>query len=139
MKKKPMIIVMTLLLVLVIAGGAYYFLVVKQQQESVEKKDPTYYTFELKDSFVTNVKDSDKLFKATIFLVLDKDGMDKELTSKLPIIRDTILFQLRDLTEDDISSDTIQGTLRKSIPAALNKALDITNIKSVYFSDFVMQ
>lgn len=139
MKKKPMIIVMTLLLVLVIAGGAYYFLVVKQQQESAEKKDPTYYTFELSDSFVTNVKDSDKLFKATIFLVLDKNGMDKELTSKLPIIRDTILFQLRDLTEDDISSDTIQGTLRKSIPAALNKALDITNIKSVYFSDFVMQ
>lgn len=139
MKKKPIIIVMTLLLVLVLAGGAYYFMVIKQQQENAAEKNPTYYTFELKDPFVTNVKDSDKLFKATIFLVLDKKGMDKELTSKLPIIRDTILFQLRDLTEDDIGSDTIQGTLRKSIPAALNKALDITNVKSVYFSDFVMQ
>lgn len=138
MKKKPIVIVITLLLVLVIAGGAYYFLVMKKQ-ESAAEKNPTYYTFELSDSFVTNVKDSDKLFKTTIFLVLDKSGMDKELTSKLPVIRDTILFQLRDLTEDDISSDTIQGTLRKSIPAALNKALGITNIKSVYFSDFVMQ
>lgn len=138
MKKKPMMIAITLFLVVVIAGGAYYFLVIKKQQKSTAQQE-TYYTFELKDSFVTNVKDSQKLFKATIFLVLDKGKMDTELTKKMPLIRDTILFQLRDLTEDDIGSDTIQGTLRKSIPAALNKALGITNVKSVYFSDFVMQ
>jgi flagellar basal body-associated protein FliL len=140
MKKKPMIAVIALLLVVVLAGGGYYFLVIKKQQDAAaEKKNPTYYTFELKDSFVTNVKDSDKLFKATIILVLDKDKMDTELTAKLPVIRDTILFQLRDLTEDDIGSSTVEGTLRKSIPAAVNKALGITDVKSVYFSDFVMQ
>lgn len=132
-------IVLSLLLIVAIAGGAYYFLIIKKQQEIITAKEPTYYTFELKDSFVTNVEDSKKLFKATIVLVLNKDKMDTELTAKLPLIRDTILFQLRDLTEEEISSPTIQGTLRKSIPAALNKALGITDVKSVYFSDFVMQ
>ena len=46
---------------------------------------------------------------------------------------------LRDLTDEDISSPDIMDRLRSRIPAELNKALEIDNIVSVYFNDFVMQ
>jgi flagellar basal body-associated protein FliL len=98
-----------------------------------------FYNYAIADSFVTNVKDSSKLFKTTVVLVLNKAEMDSFIKENQYTVRDTILFILRDLTEEDIKSSDIQDKLRISIPQALNAALKIDNIVSVYFSDFVMQ
>lgn len=140
MKKKPVVLIIVIVLLLaVIAGGAYYFLVVRKSQSQKKTQESSYYTYELDDAFVTNVKDSQKLFKASVVLVLDTDKLDDTLKDKEPVIRDTILFMFRDLTEEDICSDTIQNKLRKEIPAAINKKLHIKDVVSVYFGDFVMQ
>lgn len=139
MKKKPVILIIVIVLLLaIIAGGAYYFLVARKSQ-SQKKTQESSYTYELDDAFVTNVKDSQKLFKASVVLVLDTDKLQDTLKKEQPVIRDTILFMFRDLTEEDICSDTIQDKLRKEIPAAINKKLHIKDVVSVYFGDFVMQ
>ena len=91
------------------------------------------------DYFVTNVKDSDKLFKVTIVLMLNTDKLNDQLDKKDKyLIRDTILFTLRTLTEEDILNPDIQDNLRKDLTKKLNAALGIDNIVTICFSDFVM-
>jgi len=135
MPKKVIIIIAVFLVIALVAGGAvYFFLFRNSKNESVQL-----YNYAIADSFVTNVKDSTKLFKVTVILVLNKEGMDEYFKSNLYTVRDTILFILRGLTEDDIMSSDIQDRLRATIPKAINETLKIDNVVSVYFSDFVMQ
>ncbi len=132
---KKMSLVIAALAVLIAAGSALYFFVLRDTGE----KPPERYDYAIKDPFVTNVKSSQKLFKATVVLVVDKKDMKETLDDNQYTIRDTILFMLRDLEEADIRSSDIQDRLRETIPKALNTALEIDNIVSVRFSDFVMQ
>ena len=133
--KSKKILILVLILVIVIGGAAAFFLLKTPKSEQTTQL----YEYAIKDSFVTNVKDSSKLFKTTIVLVVNKDKMSTFFDDNEYTIRDTILFMLRNLTEQDIKSDDIQAQLRESIPKALNSALKIDNIVSIYFSDFVMQ
>ncbi len=132
MKKKLLIII----LVIVLAGGgaAYYFLVY-QGGEAEEKL----YAYVPGDYFVTNVKDSGKLFKVTVVLMLNEEKLQEKLEDKEYIIRDSIIQKLRQLTEADIKSQDIQNKLRDEIKNKLNADLGIDNIVKVYFNDFVMQ
>lgn len=140
MNKRSLIIILIVLLLVAIGGGAYYMLVLKAQVEDAKASTvPQQFTYALDDSFITNVKSSRKLLKTSIVLVSNDQNLQETLDSNKYVIRDTVLFILRDLTEEDISSETIQDTLRKEIPDALNKVLGITSIVSVYFGDFVMQ
>lgn len=134
MSRKKIIIAAAALAVVLAAGAAVYFFVLRKS-EPVAKL----YDYAIEDSFVTNVKDSSKLFKATVILVLNQDKLGETLDANQYVVRDTVLFILRDLTEDDIRSGDIQDKLRVTIPKALNAALGIDNVVSVYFSDFVMQ
>lgn len=105
---------------------------------SCGRKEGETYNYAIKDAFIANVKDSQKLVKASIVLVMNKD-ISEDLDESIHIIRDTVLIILRDLTDEDISSPDIMDRLRSDIPAALNKVLEIDHIVSVYFNDFVMQ
>jgi flagellar basal body-associated protein FliL len=98
----------------------------------------TLYNYAIKDAFIANVNNSEKLVKVSIVLVVNKD-ITADLEENIYIIRDTILIMLRSLTDEDISSPDIMEKLRSEIPAALNEALEIDNVVSVYFTDFVMQ
>jgi flagellar basal body-associated protein FliL len=136
MKSNNKSVITIILLLLLIAGAvAYYFVIYKNNNDSEEG----YHYYAIEDFFVTNVKDSSKLFKTSIIIVTDRGGLDKYLDENEFIIRDTILFILRGLNEDDIKSSTIQDKLREMIPVALNEALGTNHIVSVYFGDFVMQ
>jgi len=131
--------ILLILIVIVLLGGgaAAWFLILKPSQETGD--EPELYEYAIKDSFVTNVKDSSKLFKATIVLVASEKGLDEYIEENQYVIRDTTLFVLRGLTETDIKSDDIQDRLRVSIPQAINQALGAESIVSVRFTDFVMQ
>lgn len=135
MSKK--ILILLLAVVLLGGGAAAYFLVIRPSQTAGQ--EPVFYQYAIKDSFVTNVKGSSKLFKATVVLVASEKGLDGFIEDNQYVIRDTILFDLRSLTEEDIKSADIQDKLRLSISQDLNKALDTESMVSVYFSDFVMQ
>lgn len=136
MPKKVIVILAAVAVAL--AAGAVYFFVFRNAQGN-ENAPPKLYNYAIEDSFVTNVRDSSKLFKATVVLVANKDKLDELLEKNQYVVRDTVLFILRDLTEADIRSSDIQDLLRVKIPRAINGALQIDSIVSVYFSDFVMQ
>lgn len=137
-KKQVMALVAGVVVFMTLIGaGVAYFLIKDRANQS--EQSPTMYTYAIEDYFVTNVKDSNKLFKTSVVLVLNKEGMDTELKENLPIIRDKILFIIRELTADDLANPDIQNKLRDKIPTALNEAMGIDYIVSVYFGDFVMQ
>ncbi len=140
--KKISAIILAAVAVLAAGAAAYFFFSrggSKEGAESSPEPTPELYTYEIKDSFITNIKDSASLFKTSIVLVVNKKDMAEYFDERLYTIRDTVLFMLRDLTEEDILSLDIQDRLRVKIPEELNRVLGIDNIVSVYFNDFVMQ
>ncbi len=124
-------------LIVIVGGAALYFLVFNGGGN--EEQEETLFSYVPGDYFVTNVKDSDSLLKVTVVLALNTDKLEEELAEKEHIIRDTIIFKLRSLTEEDILSADIQDRLRTDISEELNAVLGIDNIVTVYFNDFVMQ
>jgi flagellar basal body-associated protein FliL len=135
MKKQPLIII--LILVIAIGVGAYFMFFNKKDEE--EEPEIILYNYAIEDAFITNVKESNKLFKTSVILVVNEKEMDVFFEENLYTIRDTILFILRDLTEEEITSIDVQDALRQNLAQALNTALDIDSIVSIKFGDFVMQ
>lgn len=135
--KKLLIILIVVVLLAAIGAGIYFFVLKDDKEEDSAEVVPSYYPLE--NAFVTNVKDSNKLFKTTVILIADSAELTELMTKKQYVIRDEILFILRSLTEEDIASQNIQERLRELIPARLNAALGIENFYSAMFSDFVMQ
>lgn len=137
MNKKIIIIVAAA--VLVLGSIAVYFLFLAPKKEAVEPKS----VYVPGDYFVTNVKDSYSLLKVTIVLEVNKDAKDEEfvdfLTANNHIIRDTIVFILREKTEEELRASDIKQTLGAEIVQKVNGALGIDNIKTVYFNDYVIQ
>lgn len=123
-------------IVIIALGASAFFLFFNKPKEEAEV---SFYNYAIEDAFITNVRESQKLFKTSIILVVNKEEMDEYLEENIYTIRDTILTILRSLTDEDISGMDIQDRLRNEISSALNNALGIDNIASVYFSDFVMQ
>jgi flagellar basal body-associated protein FliL len=91
------------------------------------------------DYFVTNIKGSTRLLKATIVIELNTDKADEYLTENNHIIRDVIVFALREQTEDELRSTGIQDELGAEIVSKLGDTLDVDYIQTIYFSDFVIQ
>ncbi len=130
-------IIVIIAAVLIVGGAAaYYFLGIKGGGEEPAVELTSYVPG---DYFVTNVKESNKLFKVTIVLMLDTDQLQDKLDESQYIIRDTIIARLRLLTEEDIRSNDIQDRLRETLTQELNSVLNIDNVVTIYFSDFVMQ
>jgi flagellar basal body-associated protein FliL len=139
MKRKKILIIVLAAVLLAAAGAAAYFFYFRGASGGNQEAEAKRYEYPIVNSFVTNVKDSAKLFKTTIVLVTNEEGQEEFFTAEQSTVRDVILFTLRELTETDIESADIQDRMRVSIPEALNKALGIDSIVSVYFTDFVMQ
>ena len=133
--KKMLIVIVAV--VVIAAAGVFVFL----QMNSGDKPVPIVRVeYSPGEYFTTNVKNSknNHILKASIVLVVDKEGMDDTLKAENTKIRDTIIFILRQLDEDAIKAEGNQEKLRADIIKALNKALDIENFVEVRFNDFVM-
>jgi len=90
------------------------------------------------DYFTTNVSGSYHLLKVVPILVVNREGLEDTLKECNATIRDTIIFILRDLTEDDIMAPGNQDDLREKIVTALNERLGVDYFVEVIFNDFVM-
>jgi flagellar FliL protein len=133
MKKKIIIVVV---IALVAVGAAAYFLLFSGPAEP----KTGYYT--PGDYFVTNIKGSERLVKVTLVLGISSTDLkkaQKELTEVNHVIRDIIVFTLRDKTEDDLRSDSIKEVLNTELVKKLNEGLGVDYITTIYFNDFVIQ
>ncbi len=121
-----------IIVVAVVAGAALYFFVFNGSKPEYDQYSPGEY-------FVTNVKDSNRLLKTSVVLELDTKKMQKELKEKNTLIRDTIIFILREMDEQEIKASNAQDILRNDIREALNEKLETEQIIGIMLNDFVMQ
>jgi len=131
--KKVIIIIVAVLLV---AGGAVYFLFLKPAPEP----EISYYS--AGDSFVTNVKDSLRFLKTTVVLEIsatDTEKVQEYLKENNHVIRDIIVFTLRQKTEEELRSIGIEEQLREELRKNISKKMGIDYLQKVYFNDFVIQ
>ena len=131
MNKKMLLVVVAILLI----GGICVYMFV------IPKSDPPikYTNYSPGEFFVTNVDNSNRLLKTAVVLVLDTDKHQEMLEEKNALIRDTIIFLLRDLDENMIKAKDTMDILRTQLIETLNATLEITSIVEVHFNDFVMQ
>ena len=130
--KKMMIIVIVVALLLV-GGVAVYFFVLRDAERPEVRAE-----YSPGEFFTTNVNESTRLLKAGIVLVVNSDKLEEQLSNDNARIRDTIIFILRSLTEEEIRAQGTQDALRDRIIEALNERLAIDNFVEVLFNDFVM-
>lgn len=131
MKKNSVVLIILVLLAAV--GALLYVFVFKGESEL------PYDQYSPGDFFVTNVKDSNRLLKTAVVLELDSEDMQDELKEKNTLIRDTIIFILRDMGETEIMSPDAQEILRTRLKTALGEKLETEHIIGILFNDFVMQ
>ncbi len=132
--KKPIIIVIAVIALAAIGIAASFLM----------KPDPNkQYYYSTGDAFVTNVLNSQKLIKTAIVLGTSRD-VTKDLAEKNAVLRDSILFELRNQTEEQYQQGDLQQQLSDDIVGRLNDLFPQKEGESplfvqAYFSDFVMQ
>ena len=132
--KKVIVAVLVLIIVAGVGLGLYFFVF------NVDSEKPEVRVeYSPGDFFTTNVYGSTRLLKSTIILMVNDEKLIETLAEDNARIRDTIIFILRDLTEDEIKAqETQQKELRDRIIEELNDRLGIDNFVEVLFNDFVM-
>lgn len=93
------------------------------------------------EPFIVNLADVQEVryLKMTVKLELETQEASVELTSRTPQIRDTILVLLT--SKDSVAIRTTQGKfqLRDEITQRVNSLLPKPAVRTVYFTDFVVQ
>jgi flagellar protein FliL len=93
------------------------------------------------DPFIVNLADTPdvRYLKLTIKLEVDNEAVSTELSARVPQVRDAVLVLL---SSKDVSAiRTTQGKfqLRDEITQRVNGLLPKAGVRSVYFTDFVVQ
>jgi len=93
------------------------------------------------DGFTVNLKsDSGRRYlKATISLELSGEELSIELDNKSPVIRDRIIRILTSKTLEEISSKKGKQKVSEQIVDTLNAMISDGHVKSIYFTEFVIQ
>lgn len=124
-------VIFILLIIVVAAGVVLHVFVFNEPKPEYDQYSPGEY-------FVTNVKDSNRLLKTSVVLELDSKKMREELSEKNTLIRDTIIFILRELNEEEVRAPDVQDKLRERLKNALNEQLGTEHVIGILFNDFVM-
>ena len=133
--KKMLIIIIAAIVVLGAAAVLYFFVF----SGDSDKPLPTF-EYSPGDYFVTNVKDSAKLLKISVVLVVnDESFIENTLKVKNAQVRDIIIFNLRNLSQTDIERIGIEDELRETLLNNLNVVFEGEKFVNIYFNDFVMQ
>ena len=93
------------------------------------------------DPFIVNLADTPEIryLKLTVKLEADNEGVEADLTARVPQIRDAILVLLS--SKDANAVRTTQGKfqLRDEITQRINGLLQKPGVRSAYFTEFVVQ
>lgn len=128
-------IVITVLLLAAVAAAGYFFFLKPPPEPEVAFYPPG-------ESFVTNIRDSQRLLKVTVVLEVlstDTEELLLHLKDNNHIIRDVIVFTLREKTEDELRAMGVEDELREEIKSNLVDQMGMEELQKVYFNDFVIQ
>ena len=93
------------------------------------------------DPFIVNLlgREGKRYLKTTIQLEVDNEDIKKELAQRNPQLRDAILLLLTSKAFEDISVPEGKLRLKNELIARINQSLPDAAIRTLYFTDFVVQ
>lgn len=110
----------------------------KGEKEATKKSQGHIYNME---PFVVNLADPNqpRYLKIRISLESKEIKVNEEYEKRLPQLRDTILTLLSSKYYKDISDSEGKKRLREEITSRLNQLLSSFQVKTVYFTEFMIQ
>lgn len=93
------------------------------------------------ETFVVNLGDQGgkRYLKTKIALEFSEEAVGKEMTTRLPQLRDMILLLLSSKTLDQIQDIDGKIALRNELVSRINQTLQQGRIQNLYFTEFVIQ
>ena len=93
------------------------------------------------DPFILNLsgEGGKRFLKLTIELEMSNTALSNEITANLPKIKDSILILLSSKTFKDIYTVEGKFKLRDEITTRINRFLVTGQVRSIYFTEFVIQ
>lgn len=93
------------------------------------------------DPFIVNLADAERMRYLKIKLEVEsaEDKANEEYEKRLPQLRDDVFTVLTGKTSKEIMDSEGKARLRNEIAARLNERLATFRVKTVYFSEFVIQ
>ncbi len=154
MSNKILIILIGVFLLVVVAMGGGFFMmwskmssmntVSSEEAEKGEEAEETVETMgpiKKLETFIVNLADKDgtRYLRISMDLELINEETGQLVDKRLPKIRDTILMILPTKKYEDI--DTVEGksSLRNEMITKLNEVMIPEKIKTIYFTEFVVQ
>jgi flagellar FliL protein len=168
-KSNPMMIIIGgVLVLLLVIGGVLAFLLSGGEEEEMAKNGPTASAgasggeaeerpstfnsprrksslevgpmYEM-DQFIVNLMSDGgrRYLKIKVNLELEDEAMVEEITSKLPVLRDTIIRIASSKSLEEISTQKGKDGLKDQIVNEINANMKDGKINNIYFTDFVVQ
>jgi len=154
MSNKILIILIGVFLLVVVAMGGGFFMMWnkmssmntvnsedaesgKEAEEAVETMGPT----KKLETFIVNLADKDgsRYLRISMDLELENKETAQVIDKRLPKIRDAILTILPTKKYEDIGSVEGKSSLRNEMLTKLNEVMIPEKIKTIYFTEFVVQ
>ncbi len=155
-KKKKIIIIAAAVLLILLAGlgAAGYFFFFKDKAETEKPVDPGLdvpvpQLNQKSDigpmvninEFIVNIisEENNHYVKASLTLELDNESASEEVEKRMPQIRDSILLLVSNKTYDELQDLQGKRQLKAELSSKINAILQSGSVRSIYFTDFVVQ
>lgn len=153
-KKKLFIIIGVIVLVLLIGGGVAAYFILTKEAPVPEEEDPGLGVPvpELTQSgeigpmvdieeFIVNIisADSNHYVKASLTVELTNEEVREEVEKRMPQMRDAILLLLGNKTYEELQDLQGKRQLKAELTSKINSFLRAGKVKSIYFTNFVVQ
>lgn len=153
-KKKLFIIIGGVVLLLLICAGAAAFFLLKKDPPPAEDADPGSQvpvpTIEKQaeigpmvniDEFIVNIisADTPHYVKASLTVELSNEAVQEEVEKRMPQMRDAVLLLIGNKTYEELQDLQGKRQLKAELSNKMNSFLQTGNVKSIYFTNFVVQ
>lgn len=153
-KKKLIMIIGAVILVLIIGGGVGAWFFLKKDPPAPEEQDPGLQVpvpalnkaAEIGpmvniEEFIVNIISGDTAHyvKASLTVELTNEEVQSEVEKRMPQMRDAILLLISNKTYEELQDLQGKRQLKAEISSKINSFLQSGQIKSVYFTNFVVQ
>jgi flagellar protein FliL len=93
------------------------------------------------EEFIVNILDGEdtRYLKVAITLEFDKEDATKEVSVRMPQIRDAILLLIGNKTFDELRDLQGKMQLRAELVGRINTIVQRSKVENIYFTDFVIQ
>jgi len=137
------IVIIGLAVFLITIGASYFMLrsliapLVPQKEEAAETMTGNLVSV---GEFTTNINDEGgtRFLKVEVYVEVEDEKVVEEITTFMPVIKDTILSTLSSKSVADLDVSN-QKNIKQEMKKKINAKLGSEVVKNVYFTTFIMQ